>query len=58
MTDWMVLMAASPWQPLVKAVRAGKVMSVMLGVIFAHTGTLAAWLIHPHTSCMVAETRA
>lgn len=37
--------------PALSAVRAGKVMSVMLGVILAHTGTLAFALIQPHTSC-------
>jgi hypothetical protein len=33
------------------AVRAGQVMSVTLGVILAHTGTVAFALIQPHTSC-------
>lgn len=51
MTEVMVLMAATPSQPAVSAVRAGAVISVMLGVILAHTGTLALALIHPHTSC-------
>lgn len=37
--------------PADSAVRAGKVMSVTLGVIFAHTGTVALALIQPHTSC-------
>lgn len=51
MTDWMVLMAATPSQPAFNAVLAGKVMSVMLGVILAQTGMLALSLIQPHTSC-------
>lgn len=38
--------------PAVSAVRAGQVMSVTLGVILAHTGTVALALIHPHTSCV------
>lgn len=38
--------------PAVRAVRAGQVMSVTFGVIFAHTGTVALALIQPHTSCM------
>lgn len=49
-TDCMVLMAATPSQPAFRAALAGKVMSVMFGVIFAHTGMLALALIHPHTS--------
>lgn len=50
MTDCMVLMAATPSQPAFRAVLAGKVMSVMFGVIFAQTGMLALALIQPHTS--------
>ena len=48
---WMVLMAAMPSQPAARAVRAGAVMSVMLGVILAHTGLVAMSLIQPLTSC-------
>ena len=48
----IVLMAATPSQPAASAVLAGSVMSVMLGVILAHTGRLAFALIQPHTSCM------
>ena len=52
MTDVMVLMAATPSQPAASAVRAGYAMSVMLGVILAHTGLVALALIQPHTSCV------
>jgi len=52
MTELMVLMAATPSQPAESAVRAGSAMSVMLGVILAHTGFVALALIQPHTSCM------
>ena len=45
-------MAATPSHPAARAVLAGSVMSVMLGVILAHTGRLALALIQPHTSCM------
>ena len=37
--------------PASRATRAGIVMSVTLGVILAHTGTVAFSLIQPHTSC-------
>ena len=37
--------------PASNATRAGIVMSVTLGVILAHTGTVAFSLIQPHTSC-------
>ena len=47
---WMVLMAATPSQPAASAAAAGFVMSVMLGVILAQTGLVAAALIQPHTS--------
>ena len=53
---WMVLMAATPSQPVARAVRAGAVMSVMLGVILAHTGLVAMLLIQPHTSCQAPHT--
>lgn len=52
MTDWMVLMAATPSQPAVSAVLAGVVISVVLGVLLAQTGMLALWLIQPQTSCI------
>ena len=48
-----MLMAATPSQPAASAMRAGLAMSVMLGVILAHTGRLALALIQPHTSCAV-----
>lgn len=51
MTEVIVLIAATPSQPAVSAVRAGNAMSVMLGVIFAHTGLVAFALIQPQTSC-------
>ena len=47
---WIVLIAATPSQPASSAARAGAVMSVTLGVIFAHTGTVAAALTQPETS--------
>jgi hypothetical protein len=43
--------------PASRDVRAGAVMSVMLGVIFAHTGMVALALIHVHTSCGNDRTR-
>lgn len=49
-TDAMVLMADTPSHPAASAALAGSRMSVMLGVIFAQTGLVAAPLIHPHTS--------
>lgn len=52
MTDWMVLMAATPSLPVSSAALAGRVMSVMLGVILAQTGMVAFLLIQPDTSCV------
>lgn len=54
-TDCMVLMAAMPSQPALNAALAGKVMSVILGVILAQTGMLAFALIQLHTSCTRAR---
>lgn len=51
MTLVMVLIAEMPSQPCLKAVPAGCLMSVTLGVILAHTGMVALLLIQPHTSC-------
>lgn len=42
--------------PCCAATSAGCVMSVMLGVILAHTGTLAAALIQPHTSPSTSQS--
>lgn len=56
MTHWMVLMAAMPSQPASSAQRAGCVMSVTLGVILAHTGMVADWLIQPHTSLISSQS--
>mmetsp|Transcript_34967 Transcript_34967/g.75708 ORF Transcript_34967/g.75708 Transcript_34967/m.75708 type:complete len:312 (+) Transcript_34967:76-1011(+) len=50
MTDWMVLMAARPSRPASSATLPGLVMSVMFGVILAHTGMFAASFTQPHTS--------
>ena len=52
MTDWMVLMAATPSQPAVSAVLAGMVMSAVVGVLLAQTGMLALWLTQPQASCI------
>jgi hypothetical protein len=45
----MVLIAATPSQPALIAAAAGCVMSVMLGVILAHTGTLLGGPVDPPT---------
>ena len=42
MTERIVLMALIPSQPALSAARAGSTMCVMLGVIFAQTGIVAA----------------
>lgn len=46
----MARTAAAALSPVLSAVAAGCVMSVMLGVILAHTGTCDAPLIQVHTS--------
>ena len=49
-------MAATPSHPASSEVRAGAVMSVMLGVILAHTGLVDLALIHPHTSSRMPQS--
>lgn len=51
MTEVIVFIAETPSHPAASAVRAGKLMSVMLGVILAHTGFVVLALIQPQTSC-------
>lgn len=55
MMDWIVLMAAMPSAPAFKAARAGIAMSVMFGVILAHTGFVDTSLTQP-TTCTQAHT--
>lgn len=54
MTEVIVFIAETPSHPAASAVRAGWLISVMLGVILAHTGLVALALIQPHTSCTIA----
>lgn len=56
MMDWIVLMAAMPSAPAFKAARAGIAMSVMFGVILAHTGFVDTSLTQP-TTCTQAHTK-
>mmetsp|Transcript_7961 Transcript_7961/g.22018 ORF Transcript_7961/g.22018 Transcript_7961/m.22018 type:complete len:250 (-) Transcript_7961:360-1109(-) len=56
MMDMMVLIAAMPSMFFSRQTLAGSVMSVMFGVILAHTGTVATSLTHPHTSSSTEQS--
>ena len=58
MTQRMVLMALMPWQPARKAARLGSSIWVMLGVILAQTGFLAAPMTQPQTSSKMSQSCA